>query len=91
MSNCKHPHRPARHAGRRDAWRTADFREGMAWARHPPMHLFPVQAGKHGGNRVEGLEGGFTGAAEPGDLGQLGTAVQQQEGFQPDTRKDFLD
>lgn len=37
MSNCKHPHRPARHAGCRDALRTAGCREGTAWARHPPI------------------------------------------------------
>lgn len=66
---------------------------GKGWrgrATHPCTSSL-VQAGKRGGTRVEGLEGRFTGAAGLRDLGQLGTVVQQKEGFQPDTRKDFLD
>lgn len=91
VSNCKHPL-----GSRPGGSRLQGSIQARAYAGEQgctggvPTHLPPLLSSQGSVLGPESIKDGFTSDAGVGDLAQLGLPVQQ-EGLQPDTRKNFLD
>ena len=91
MSNCKHPLGSRPGGGRlQGSIQAGAYVGGQGCTGGVPTHLPPLLSSQGSVLGPEGIKGGFTSDAGVGDLAQLGLPVQQ-EGLQPDTRKNFLD
>lgn len=91
MSNCKHP-LGSRPGGSRlqGSIQAGAYAGGQGCTGGVPTHLPPLLSSQGSELGPESIKDGFTSDAGVGDLAQVGLPVQQ-EGLQPDTRKNFLD